>query len=100
KGLGGFQLTCDATSTEAVAVLRERKGRPDKPFAVMMRDMEEVRRHGEVSEAESLLLCSPEAPIVLLRWKEDSPLSPLVAPGNRYMGVMLPYTPIHHLLLR
>ena len=100
KGLGGFQLACDATSTEAVAALRERKGRPDKPFAVMMRDMEEVRRHGDVSEAESLLLSSPEAPIVLLRWKEDSPLSPLVAPGNRYMGVMLPYTPIHHLLLR
>ena len=100
KGLGGFQLACDATSTEAVAALRERKRRPDKPFAVMMRDMDEVRKHGEVSEAESLLLSAPEAPIVLLRWKEDSPVSPLVAPGNRYMGVMLPYTPIHHLLLR
>ena len=99
KGLGGFQLACDGTNTDAIATLRERKKRPHKPFALMMRDIEEVRTHCLVDDDESRLLSAPEAPIVLLRWKEGSPVSPLVAPGNRYMGVMLPYTPIHHLLL-
>ena len=100
KGLGGFQLACDATNTDAVATLRERKRRPHKPLALMMRDIGEVRMHCRVDDDESRLLGSPEAPIVLLRRKESSPCSPLVAPGNRYIGVMLPYTPIHHLLLR
>ena len=99
KGLGGFQLACDAANTDAVRALRERKRRPDKPFALMMRDMEEVRRHCSADEEESRLLRGPEAPIVLLRRKDGSSASPLVAPGNRYLGVMLPYTPIHHLLL-
>ena len=99
KGLGGFQLACDATNTDVVATLRARKRRPHKPFAVMMRDIEEVKRHCLVDEDESRLLSAPEAPIVLLRAKAGSPVSPFVAPGNRYMGVMLPYTPIHHLLL-
>jgi hydrogenase maturation protein HypF len=100
KGLGGFQLACDATDTDAVSTLRERKKRPDKPFALMMQDMEQVQRYCLADDEESRLLGAPEAPIVLLRRKESSSVSPHVAPGNRYLGVMLPYTPIHHLLLR
>ncbi len=99
KGLGGFQLACDATNTDVVATLRERKRRPHKPFALMMRDIEEAKRHCLVDDDESRLLAAPEAPIVLLRAEGGSPVSPFVAPGNRYMGVMLPYTPIHHLLV-
>ncbi|HUJ68685.1 MAG TPA: carbamoyltransferase HypF [Syntrophorhabdales bacterium] len=99
KGLGGFQLACDATNTDVVATLRERKRRPHKPFALMMRDSEEVRSHCFVDDGELRLLSAPEAPIVLLRARDGSPVSPLVAPGNRYSGVMLPYTPIHHLLM-
>jgi hydrogenase maturation protein HypF len=100
KGLGGFLLACDATNEEAVRTLRERKRRPDKPLAVMMTMLEEIRQHCQVSEEEERLLTSPECPIVLLRWKPDSAVSRLVAPHNRYLGVMLPYTPLHHVLLR
>ncbi len=99
KGLGGFHLACDATSSEAVARLRERKGRVDKPFAIMSFDLEAVRQYCEVGEAEEKLLISRQRPIVLLRRRADCPISPLVAPGNRYLGVMLPYTPLHYLLL-
>jgi len=100
KGLGGFQLACDATHAGVVKILRERKKRPHKPFAVMMRDMEEVLAHCLVDEDEARLLAAPEAPIVLLRWREGSTICRLVAPGNRYLGVMLPCTPMHHLLVR
>ncbi|RME45286.1 MAG: carbamoyltransferase HypF, partial [Caldilineae bacterium] len=99
KGLGGFHLACDATSDRALQTLRERKGRVDKPFAVMARDMDAVRRIARVSPAERDLLLSKERPIVLLKKRDGSPLSELVAPGNRYVGVMLPYTPLHYLLL-
>jgi len=99
KGLGGFHLACDATSDAAVALLRERKGRVDKPFALMSFDLETVERFCHVNEDERALLTSRERPIVLLRERADSPISPLVAPGNRYLGVMLPYTPLHYLLL-
>ena len=99
KGLGGFHLVCDATHSEAVARLRERKRRPAKPFAVMMGSLEEIERHCEVTEAERDLLLSPECPIVLLRWRSSSDVVPDVAPRNLYLGVMLPYTPLHHLLL-
>jgi hydrogenase maturation protein HypF len=99
KGLGGFHLACDATSDEAVALLRERKGRVDKPFAIMAFDLETVERYCEVNDDERALLTSRERPIVLLRRKSDTPISPLVAPGNNYLGVMLPYTPLHYLLL-
>ncbi len=99
KGLGGFHLACDATNGEAVARLRERKGRVDKPFAIMSFDLETVERYCEVNQEERALLTSRERPIVLLRRHPDSPISPLVAPGNRYLGVMLPYTPLHYLLL-
>lgn len=100
KGLGGFHLACDATNDDTVRTLRERKRRPDKPLAVMMATLAEIERHCYVAEEEERLLTSPECPIVLLRWKPESDISRLVAPRNRYLGVMLPYTPLHHILLR
>lgn len=100
KGLGGFHLACDATNREAVQTLRARKARPAKPLAVMMTTLDEVLRHCQVSDAEKELLTSPQCPIVLLRWRDDSTVVREVAPGNLYLGVMLPYTPLHHLLLR
>ncbi len=100
KGLGGFLLACDARNREAVRKLRERKRRPSKPFALMMRDMDEVKRYCDVSEEEERLLKSPESPIVLLRWREKGDIDEGVAPNLRYLGVMLPYTPIHHILMR
>jgi len=99
KGLGGFHLACDATSGEAVAVLRRRKQRPDKPLAVMVADLAAAARLGSVSPAEAALLRSPERPIVLLAARSDSPLAPNIAPGTGTVGVMLPYTPLHYLLL-
>jgi len=100
KGLGGFLLACDATSDKAVQLLRERKGRPAKPLAIMLATIEEVEEHCQVSPAEEALLKSPQCPIVLLRWKAESSASSEVAPKLNYLGVMLPYTPLHHLLLR
>jgi hydrogenase maturation protein HypF len=100
KGLGGFHLACDATDAAAVGRLRARKGRPAKPLAVMMASLDEIRRHCLVSEAEEALLTSQQCPIVLLPWRGDSAVVQEVAPGNRYLGVMLPYTPLHHILLR
>jgi hydrogenase maturation protein HypF len=99
KGLGGFHLACDATSDDAVARLRERKGRVDKPFAIMSFDLATVERYCEVNADERMLLTSRERPIVLLRRRPDIPISPLVAPGNLYLGVILPYAPLHYLLL-
>jgi len=100
KGLGGFQLACDATNGAAVAELRKRKQRPGKPLAVMLAGVAEVRRHCAIDDTEMALITSAAAPIVLLGWRENSDLVPDLAPGNRYLGVMLPYTPLHHLLLR
>jgi len=100
KGLGGFHLACDATNAEVVARLRERKGRPHKSLAVMMATLEEIQHHCQVSEAEEELLTSRECPIVLLPWREESDVARNVAPGYRHLGVMLPYTPLHHVLLR
>jgi hydrogenase maturation protein HypF len=100
KGLGGFHLACDATQPPAVELLRRRKGRPAKPMAVMIATLDEVRHHCAVSPAEEALLTSQQAPIVLLRWREDSDIARQVAPNNGYLGVMLPYTPLHHVLLR
>jgi len=99
KGLGGFHLACDATNAGAVATLRERKQRVDKPFAVMSLDVDTVRRYCQVSEGEAQLLESPARPIVLLRRKPGSPIAAEVAPANNNLGVMLPYTPLHYLLL-
>lgn len=99
KGIGGFHLACDATDRYAVQRLRERKGRPDKPFALMVRDLDIVRRFAEINDEEAALLTSRERPIVLLRQKRDHRLSPQVAPRQNTVGVMLPYSPLHYLLL-
>ena len=100
KGMGGFHLACDATDEATVRTLRERKGRPAKPLAVMMATLEEIKQHCWVSEEEEWLLTSSQCPIVLLPWKPESSVSRLVAPRGNYLGVMLPYTPLHHVLLR
>lgn len=100
KGLGGFHLAVDARNEAAVGELRSRKRRPCKPFAVMMGSLDEVREHCEVSADEESLMGSPGCPIVLLRRRDAaSPVAPSVAPGLAYLGVMLPYTPFHHLLM-
>jgi hydrogenase maturation protein HypF len=99
KGIGGFQLIADARNEAVVKRLRKRKRRSEKPFALMYPSLEMAREHCRVSELEERLLLSSEAPIVLLeRW--SPPLAPSIAPGNPYLGVMLPTSPLHHLLLR
>jgi hydrogenase maturation protein HypF len=100
KGLGGFQLACDASNDATVSRLRERKRKSKKPFALMAADMDVIRKYCEVNEAEQNLLEDRARPIVLLKKKPeaDSFLSPGVSPGNGYVGFMLPYTPLHHLL--
>jgi hydrogenase maturation protein HypF len=100
KGLGGFQLACDAASDQAVSRLRERKNRYAKPLAVMVRDAEEAENLCRVSGGERELLTSPRRPIVLLEEKQGSGLSRQVAPGLRHQGIFLPYTPLHHLLMK
>lgn len=99
KGLGGFHLACDATNAEAVGELRRRKLRVDKPFALMMPDIETIEQHCYVNEAEQELLQSGARPIVLLQRKTESPIAKECAPGQNTLGVMLPYTPLHYLLL-
>jgi hydrogenase maturation protein HypF len=99
KGLGGFHLACDATNNAAISLLRERKGRVNKAFAIMSLDYRVVERYCHVSDEERQLLESPQRPIVLLRRKSGSPISTLVAPHNSCRGVILPYTPLHYLLL-
>lgn len=99
KGIGGFHLACDAISDEALCTLRQRKGRVDKPFAIMARDLDVVRRYADVSPEEAAILTSRQRPILLLRERADSTLSDLIAPGNPYIGIMLPYSPLHYLLI-
>jgi hydrogenase maturation protein HypF len=100
KGLGGFHLMCDGTNPVAVNELRRRKLRDEKPFAVMLADLAEAQRFCEIGGEEKQLLLSPQRPIVLLRRHAACPIAEPVAPGNPWLGVMLPYTPLHHLLLR
>ncbi len=104
KGLGGFQLACDATQHAVVARLRERKRRQHKPLALMARDIAVVRRHCCVDTDEERLLRDPAAPIVLLDRRPDGDpadgVAAAVAPGLRTLGFMLPNTPLHHLMLR
>lgn len=99
KGLGGFHLACDATNADAVAKLRERKGRPDKPLALMMADLDAVNQHCVVEESELEALRNPTRPILLLQQRENSTIAKNVAPLQNSLGVMLPYTPLHYLLL-
>ena len=99
KGLGGFHLAADARNGPAIARLRQRKGRADKPFAVMVRDLDEARRHAEVDADAAALLRSAAAPIVLLPRAPGCQLAAEVSPGIPLLGLLLPYTPLHHLLL-
>jgi hydrogenase maturation protein HypF len=101
KGLGGFQFLVDARNETAVRTLRQRKLREEKPLAVLFPSIDDVREHCDLSEIEERLLTGPEAPIVLLRRRSlGDGIAPSVAPGNPFLGVMLPYTPLHHLLMR
>jgi hydrogenase maturation protein HypF len=102
KGIGGFHLACDATNDVVVRRLRERKGRGDKPFALMARDQDVIRRYADLSKGEEAILSGLERPIVLLRLRnstELATLSPAIAPGQNHLGFMLPYSPLHHLLV-
>lgn len=99
KGLGGYHLACDARNGSAVARLREEKHRADKPFAVMVGSLSMARQLCHISAAEAAVLQSSAAPIVLL-WRRPEVVNEQVAPRNRYLGVMLPYTPLHHWLFR
>jgi hydrogenase maturation protein HypF len=98
KGLGGFLLACDAQNDASVRLLRSRKRRSDKPFALMARDLAAVESFCVVSDVERTALLSARRPIVVLRRRPDARISPAVAPGNNTIGVMLPYTPLHYLL--
>ncbi len=105
KGLGGFQLLVDARNDSAVKKLREKKHRDEKPFALMFLNVEMVKSICSISETEYGMLTSPESPIVILKRKIKSSLnnisiSKFTAPKNPYLGIMLPYTPLHHLLMR
>lgn len=120
KGIGGFHMACDATNTKAVETLRQRKQRFGKPFALMARDLQVIERYAKITDAEKTLLISAEAPIVLLektaqlppgtkrefgtvegqRPKDLIPISDSVAPGQNALGFMLPYTPLHQLMLK
>ena len=99
KALGGYHLACDATSSVAVARLRERKHRIAKPFAVMVRDTNAARALAFISAAEERVLESPERPVVLVERRADADIAVAVAPSQRCLGLMLPATPVHHLLL-
>jgi len=99
KGLGGYHLACDALNEEAVEKLRMRKMRIEKPFAIMIPGIEWLDEICDYSEDELRLLTSIQRPIVLIKKKENCPIAEGVAPKNSYLGVMLPYTPLHHLLL-
>ncbi|MDD4239050.1 MAG: carbamoyltransferase HypF [Desulfotomaculaceae bacterium] len=99
KGLGGFHLACDAADETAVTKLRLRKHRYGKAMAVMMKDLEQLARYCELSAAEEKLLMSPRRPIVILQQRKGAKLAPSVTQGLPTLGVMLPYTPLHFLLL-
>ena len=99
KGIGGFHLACDATSDEAVAELRRRKKRDEKPFAVMVRDLPAAEEVARLEEKDGALLASIERPIVLVPRLGECSIAAPVAPRNPLLGVLLPYSPLHHLLL-
>ncbi len=100
KGLGGFHLACDPINHAAVKLLRERKKRSDKPFALMVPDVASAEKLCILSDACRKALLGPQRPIVILPRRPNAPLSLALAPGNNTLGLMLPYTPLHHLLFR
>lgn len=100
KGLGGFHLAVDATDETAVARLRQRKYREEKPFALMAYDLDHVTGFAVVEAPEEALLTSPQRPIVIIKKRNNHFIADSVSPNNNYFGVMLPYTPLHYLLLR
>jgi hydrogenase maturation protein HypF len=100
KGLGGFHLAVDGTNNAAVRRLRTRKCREEKPLAIMIRDMEIVETIAEINDIEKALLAAPERPIVLVHRREAADIACEVAPGSPNLGIMLPYTPLHHLLMK
>ena len=99
KGIGGYHLACVVDDEAAVARLRTRKARGAKPFAMLVRDLEVARRYTHIDDDEAAILTSPARPIVLLRRRKDAPVADAVAPANPLLGLMVPYSPIHHLLL-
>ncbi len=99
KGLGGFHLAVDAANHKAVVRLRKRKHREEKPLAIMVRDLETAQKIAHVNRSEAVLLTSRQRPIVLLKKRRSHGLSTQVSPRNRYVGIMLPYTPLHYLLM-
>ena len=99
RGLGGFHLACDATDERAVALLRQRKHRDGKPFAIMVATLDDARRLATISDREAEWLVSPERPIVVLAEREDSGIAPSVSSGLTTIGIMLAYTPLHLLVL-
>jgi len=99
KGIGGYHLACRVDDEATVVALRARKVRGAKPFAVLVRDLEVARRFASIDDTEAAVLSSPARPIVLLRRRRDAPVADAVAPGSPLVGLMLPYSPIHHLLL-
>ena len=100
RGIGGFHLAVDAHNDEAIRELRRRKRRAEKPFALMADSLDSIKKYCHVSAGEEKLLQHPARPIVLLRKRTENTLAPAIAPGNRYLGFMLAYSPLHHLLLR
>lgn len=99
KGIGGYHLVCDATNDEAIKLLRQRKQRPSKPFAVMTKDIQAAKNIATMNEKEEELLSSIKRPIVLVQAKKNSYVSDLIAPYINQIGLFLPYTPLHHLIL-
>ncbi|WP_024822165.1 carbamoyltransferase HypF [Aminobacterium mobile] len=100
KGLGGFHLACDPFQHEAVKKLRESKHRKDKPFALMVPDLKQAQQLVYITNTAAKILSSTKRPVVICPMRQDTMLSPLVAPGQNSLGIMLPYTPLHHLLLQ
>ncbi|HTY29867.1 carbamoyltransferase HypF [Mycobacterium sp.] len=99
KGIGGYHLACAVDDEAAVAVLRARKSRGAKPFAMLVRDLDVARRYAHLDADEAAVLTGPARPIVLLRRRRGAPVADAVAPGSPRLGLMLPYSPVHHLLL-
>ena len=99
KGIGGFHLVCDTTNDKTIKILRERKRRGEKPFAVMFKDINQIKEYTEITDFEEAIILSPERPIVVVKAKEKANLSKEIAPYLDRVGVFLPYSPLHHLLL-